>query len=400
MVDSNATYITRRLREAGVRTIGHRVVPDVESEIVDAMRSALTKADIVITTGGLGPTNDDRTRFAIAKLTDRELKLDKGIVEIIKKRFAKRGMEMPPSNEIQAMLPDGSESVSNPVGMAPGIHYTFPNGKELWALPGVPGEIRAMVTESVVPSISRGRTLPPARTLRTTGLAESALYDLIKPILGRFPTVERAFYPALYGVDIVIMGEGSAEAGAALKGVLNDHIYSETPGERIETVIGTLLREQGRSLATAESCTGGMIASKIVDISGSSDYFLGGIISYSNDVKIKLLGVNENDLARDGAVSAVVAKQMAEGARKAVGADYALSTTGIAGPEGGTAEKPVGLVYIALAAPNGTFCRRYTFAGTRDVNRTRSVYAGLFMLLLALREKIGGFDFQDGSQDA
>jgi nicotinamide-nucleotide amidase len=351
-------------------------VPDTGSDIEQAVREALARADLIIATGGQGPTSDDLTRDLVARLLGKELREDAAVLAHIRSFFESRKRPMPERTKVQAMVPDGATVLHNPHGTAPGLAMEVrPNhfragGKPSWLimLPGPPRELRPMFTDTVTPLVRR--VLPLAsgfvcRTLRTTGIGESVVEEKIGGPLQRW--VEAGLdlgYCARPGqVDVRLAAHGSEaerevrEAEAIVRGLISPHIYG-VEDEDLETVIVSMLTERKLTLALAESCTGGCIANRVTNVPGASAVLLAGLVTYSNAAKQKFLGVNAETLDLHGAVSKPVAREMAEGARQQTQADYALSVTGIAGPSGGTREKPVGTVFIGLAGPSGTVVER------------------------------------------
>jgi nicotinamide-nucleotide amidase len=347
-------------------------VSDTGSEIEQAVREALARADLVITTGGLGPTSDDLTRDLVAQLLGKQLREDAAVLAHISHFFESRRRAVPERTKVQALVPDRATVLHNPHGTAPGLAMEVrPNpfradGKPSWLimLPGPPRELRPMFTDSVAPLLQR--VLPLAsgfvcRTLRTTGIGESVAQEKIGGPLQRW--VEAGLdlgYCARPGqVDVRLAAHGGdaerqvREAETIVRELLGPYIYG-VEDEDLEAVIVRLLTERKATLALAESCTGGCIANRVTNVPGASAVLLAGMVTYSNAAKQKLLGVHAETLDRHGAVSKPVAREMAEGARQQTQADYALSVTGIAGPSGGTPGKPVGTVFIGLAEPSGT----------------------------------------------
>ena len=369
--DTNSGFVAGELRDVGVEPVGGFSVPDDEEPIIRAFHQALELADIVVSTGGLGPTADDLTTACVAKLTGRELVLHEPSLAEIEERFRARGMEMPANNRKQAMFPAGAEVIPNPNGTAPGFICPVTAGGEtrhVACLPGVPREMRQMVADSLVPwvaSRAAGRRFL-SRTFSTAGLAESRLDELLAGAVApdEARVAFRASFPRMY-VRLTVHGapdddlEGRMDAlEGRIRERLGPALYA-VGDEGLEETVGRMLRERGLTLALAESCTGGRIGDRVTDVPGSSEYFLLGVAAYANAAKEGVLGVTEELIARFGAVSTEVAEAMAEGARRAAGADVGLSTTGVAGPGGGTEEKPVGTVCIALAWDGGAWSRRY-----------------------------------------
>ena len=376
VLNTHQQWLCRQLADLGYVVTRQVAVPDTGSHIEQAVREALARADLVIATGGLGPTSDDLTRDLVAQLLGKELREDAAVLAHIRSFFESRKRPMPERTKVQAMVPDGATVLHNPHGTAPGLAMEVrPNhfrtgGKPSWLimLPGPPRELRPMFTDTVAPLVRR--VLPLAsgfvcRTLRTTGIGESVVEEKIGGPLQRW--VEAGLdlgYCARPGqVDVRLAAHGSdaerqvREAETIVRGLLGPYIYG-VEDEDLETVIVRLLTERKATLALAESCTGGYIANRVTNVPGASAVLLAGLVTYSNAAKQKFLGVHAETLARHGAVSEPVAREMAEGARRQTQADYALSVTGIAGPSGGTPEKPVGTVYIGLAGPSGTVAER------------------------------------------
>jgi nicotinamide-nucleotide amidase len=376
VLNTHQQWLCRQLADLGYVVTRQVAVPDTGSDIEQAVREALARADLVIATGGLGPTSDDLTRDLVAQLLGKELREDAAVLAHIRSFFESRKRPMPERTKVQAMVPDGATVLHNPHGTAPGLAMEVrPNhfrtgGKPSWLimLPGPPRELRPMFTDTVAPLVRR--VLPLAsgfvcRTLRTTGIGESVVEEKIGGPLQRW--VEAGLdlgYCARPGqVDVRLAAHGSdaerqvREAETIVRGLLGPYIYG-VEDEDLETVIVRLLTERKATLALAESCTGGYIANRVTNVPGASAVLLAGLVTYSNAAKQKFLGVHAETLARHGAVSEPVAREMAEGARRQTQADYALSVTGIAGPSGGTPEKPVGTVYIGLAGPSGTVAER------------------------------------------
>ncbi len=359
VVNTNASWLGEQLLIRGAEVVQMATVPDELDVIVSQLRLAADVADFVLVTGGLGPTHDDLTREAIAAFLGAELELDESIVETIEGRFRRWGKTMPASNKVQAMVPAGCEVLPNPVGTAPGLWYER-DGFKMCALPGVPHEMKELVQRYIIPRLTSDERIRPVaqRTLLTVGIGESTLQEKLGNASDWLqPGQKLAYLPQLEGVRLRLMAysdtwEGANDSLEAMEMLVRNrierHIYG-TDNEVIERRIGQLLVASNLTIGTAESCTGGLIGDRITNVSGSSAYFKGGIIAYSNDVKKRLLGVKESVLHENGAVSEQVAIQMAEGARKALGADIGISATGIMGPSGGSTEKPVGTVWIGYA---------------------------------------------------
>jgi len=360
----------------------------VSERIGEALRLALDRADAVVMTGGLGPTPDDLTRKAVSTVLGRPLQLDERVREHIQERVRRGGRKLSPVVESQALIPLGAEAWPNPLGTAPGI-LILHRAKPVILLPGVPTEMEALATAFVVPYL-RGRTgrLVETFTLRTAGAYETWLQAKIGRRRGKWHGATLAYLPSYFGVDLRVTVTGTdpeqvrAITGRAydeLKTLVAPATYGE--GEQsMEEVVGEALLERGWKLATAESCTGGLLAKRITDTPGASRYFERGFVTYSNASKVALLGVAPAALDQHGAVSEPVAQQMARGARERAAVEAAVSITGVAGPDGGTAAKPVGTVFVAVDTPDGAAVRRYMLPGTRRTVRERSTQMALDLL--------------------
>jgi nicotinamide-nucleotide amidase len=401
-IDTNAAHISRTLAASGVDVVRRTTVGDEAEKIAVAVHEALDRTGAVITTGGLGPTSDDLTKPAIAKIFGREMKLDEEIAAKIEERWKARfpNSRFPATNRMQAEIPEGARILTNRHGTAPGIWLEDERGRWVAMLPGVPREMRGMLAEELLPAIrSRAEgqeNVVLSGTLRTTGIAESAIADLLGPnFLGESGTelgsLPLAYLPGVAGVDLRVTVKGLPrpraetmirEAILKLKGRVSAYAYGEDDAD-LAAVVLEKCRASNLKLAVAESCTGGLLGERLTNIPGSSDVFLGGIIAYHNDVKRNLLGVPAEDIERHGAVSEAVAIQMATGVREKLDADVGVSVTGIAGPDGGTTEKPVGLVWIAVHASE-VRARRFHVGGDRAEIRQRAAQAALEMVRRAL----------------
>ena len=392
IVDSNSAFIGARLSGIGIPLAWITSVGDDRDRIAQAFEQAMARADVVLVTGGLGPTHDDMTKHVFAELFGRKLVLNEEVLERVRERFAHRGIEMPSSNVDQAMVPEGVEALENQWGTAPGLHLEEA-GKHVFLLPGVPREMKGLLEQCVLPILERAGFGRPIlqHTLRTTGISESALYERLRNL----PDMAcLAFLPGLTGVDLHITVQGDEETAvrvqietmaAEIRERVGEFLYGEGD-QTIEAVVGEMLMAKSWRMAVAESCTGGLIASRITDVPGSSNYFERGIVAYSNRAKVALLGVPEDLIAAQGAVSAPVAEAMAEGVRVRSNVDISLSVTGIAGPAGGTEEKPVGLVFMGVSTAEKTFSKKFQFGNERWVNKQRTAQAGLDLVRRALVE--------------
>lgn len=388
-IDSNAAFIASRLMDIGLAVKFKTSVGDSMEGMEEAFRLALKRTQIVITTGGLGPTDDDLTKRAIVKVFKRNLVFHEDVLEDIKQRYARRGVEMPAINQNQALLPQGARFFPNKHGSAVGICIAE-EGRIFISLPGVPSEMRQIITDEVLPYLKALKTGKPLKVikLRTFGAIESHLAELIAPNLKLEPGVRLAYLPSPRGVDLRVIAQADDEAQAVdkaqnltryLESTCGKYIYGRDD-DTLEGAVGQLLLDNDKTLAVAESCTAGELGMTITAVPGASQYFLGGILAYANEAKTELLEVSESLLAEHGAVSEQCAMAMATGCRKRLHADYALAITGIAGPDGGTPEKPVGLVWVGLASPHGAYARSFRFGTNREYNRSRAVFAALDLL--------------------
>ncbi len=391
-LDTNSAYLAEKLADFGIPVTRRATLPDEVEPIVEAVEEALRRSPLIFLTGGLGPTNDDVTKKALARALGKGLVLHEEILKKVEERFRRRGAKMPLVNQNQALLPAGAKWFANNYGTAPGI-LIEEAGRKLISLPGVPREMKGIFEEEVVPYLESAvgrKSAIVRRKLRTTGLAESALYEKIQKVIPDGDGIHLAFQPTYFGVDLrlAISGREKSEAEklaeeklAKIRPLLGLHLYAE--GESgLEEVVGKLLLDAKRKIATAESCTGGLVAKRITDVPGSSAYFERGVVTYANDAKRELLSIPQKLLKTVGAVSPEVAQRMAKGMRKLAGVDLGLGVTGIAGPDGGTAEKPVGLTYIGIADQKKSWVEKFIFGTDREVNRLRASQAALNMLRL------------------
>ncbi|MEZ5360534.1 MAG: competence/damage-inducible protein A [Candidatus Zixiibacteriota bacterium] len=388
-IDTNSAFIGNRLDSIGIEVRYMTSTGDNMDLMIEAITLALRRADIVLTTGGLGPTDDDITKNAVCKVFKRNLIFHEEILESLQLRYTERGLDMPAINQNQALLPQGARFLANKTGSALGI-LIEERGKLFCAMPGVPSEMRPMVDEELLPVLTSklGDKVIIRKKLRTIGITEAVLAEKIRPTLKFAEGVSLAYLPSYRGVDLCIKGIGTVAAevesgvdllAAGIRDKAGKYIFTEDDRE-IEEVVGALLIERGQTLAVAESCTGGLLGGRLTSTPGSSDYFLGGIIAYSNEVKIRRLGVSSEIIERYGAVSAECAKAMASGVIEAIGSDIGISITGVAGPDGGTPEKPVGTVFMGLATTRGAIHRKFTLGTDREINRERAVSAALNMI--------------------
>lgn len=405
--DSNARYLAERLTLLGIQCISIAAAPDDPVAIERVLHFSAANADLVICTGGLGPTKDDVNRFVFERMLGRRLQRDEGAIQSIQSRFQSRGWgEMPPSNEVQALLPEGCVPLYNEWGTAPGF-LVVPTGAGpmakcgLLALPGPPGEMMPMFEQLALPAM---RSYLPVgsgaiRTIHTYGMGESRVGQMVEDLFAPQPNLDFTILAKRHGVDLRICAYGDDVTmvhariehveQAVLQRVTPEIIYG-TDDETIAHAVGKLLKARNSWVTTAESCTGGMIAQMLTDVPGSSGYVGECHVTYSNAAKMRVLGVKETTLDQYGAVSHETAVEMAEGARRVSGADYAISVTGVAGPGGGSDEKPVGLVFIGIAGPRETSVSRQQFMGDRSSNREQSARVALNLLRLELVKGLAG----------
>jgi nicotinamide-nucleotide amidase len=397
-IDTNAAHISRVLAAAGIEIVRRTTVGDEAEKIALAVGEAIDRTGAVITTGGLGPTSDDLTKPAIARIFGRAMKLDEALAARLEERWRTRfpNSVFPSTNRTQAEIPEGARILVNRHGTAPGIWLEDERGRWVAMMPGVPREMRGMLAEELLPEIQTRRkgveSVVLSGTLRTTGIAESAIAELLGPdFLGdpksELGSLPLAYLPGVAGVDLRVTAKGMPPARAQklvkealvkLRSRVEAYAYGEDEAD-LAAVVLDRCRALKLKLAVAESCTGGMLGERITSIPGSSDVFLGGVIAYDNELKKKLLGVRGEDLERHGAVSEEVALQMASGVRDTTGADVGVSVTGIAGPGGGTPEKPVGLVWVAVHGSDAK-ARRFHVGGDRTEIRQRAAQAALEMV--------------------
>lgn len=400
-VNTNASWIGRFLTEKGFRIRYVHTIPDYESVIRRVLKEAMGRSQLIVTTGGLGPTHDDITKKVVADLFDSALVTNKDVLSFIEAIFERRGLPMSRSNIDQALVPDCSQVLFNRKGTAPGM-WLEENGSCLAVLPGVPYEMRYLMEEEVSKRIAErfsDQEFRTVRYLKTAGVSESHLSDDVIGELVSFLNghVEVAYLPSPSGVTLRVTTSGNSgkESEVRMQPVLEyiykqagEYIYGEGRDRTLSEVIGTMLRERKRTLSVAESCTGGYIANSLTDYPGSSDFFLGGVVAYDNSVKSSLLKVSSADLEREGAVSRTVALQMAEGVATLTGSDIGVSTTGIAGPSGGTKEKPVGTVWMGFYLMGERFALNAQFTNDRLINKERTAT----VVLETVRRKLSNLD--------
>ncbi|MGC2234847.1 MAG: competence/damage-inducible protein A [Pyrinomonadaceae bacterium] len=394
--DTNSLWLTEKLNEIGIEVKLKTIVGDDEARLEETIRDALKRSDIVISTGGLGPTEDDITRRVSARAIGRELVYHDDIERDLIERFRLWGREMPEINKRQAFVIAGAEVLPNPNGSAVGMSLEIEE-KFFVILPGPPRENQPMFTDFILPKLREkaGEIFVKRRLLRVSGIGESAVDEQIAPIYKAYKNVETSilFNRSEIEIHISAQSESEAEAEKILEELagkivekLGVAVFSEN-GDTMEEIVGQILREKGKTLSTAESCTGGLIAQRLTDISGSSEYFIEGVVAYSNEAKIRTLNVPKDLIEKHGAVSAEVAEAMAKGMRARAETDYAISITGIAGPGGGSVEKPVGLVFIGYSDENQTKSFKILLPGDRYLIRWRSSQAALDYLRRQILKK-------------
>ena len=399
VVNTNAAWAGEQLDLAGVDVLRMVTLGDDIEAIQAALADAYRTSELVIITGGLGPTHDDITREAIAGFFGAELRPDPDVLAHIERRFARRGYTMPVSNQRQAMVPEGFEVLPNPVGTAPGLWLAEegPPPRLLAVVPGVPHEMRALMEGEVLPRLRKRKGLRfiRHRTLLTAGIGESNLQERLGDLAGWLGDGLRlAYLPGGGSVRLRASASGDDQQTVerrldAFEAHLRERIglyFFGTGTETLEAAVGKMLKARGQTLAVAESCTGGFVLNRLTNVPGSSAYVVGGVVAYGNAVKAEQLGVSEAALEEEGAVSEVVARQMAEGIRERLRADVGVSTTGVAGPSGGTPEKPVGTVWIGYADASGSQARLLSLATDRLLNKQLTSTA----VLNDLRQRLNG----------
>lgn len=395
VVDINSSWISREMNKIGFRTETVITVGDDGKSISDAIDRCLEVADVVFMTGGLGPTKDDITKKVICEKFGTELVLNEAVLANVAEMLGRRGIAMTENNRGQALVPATATVINNAVGTAPGIMMER-NGKLLFSMPGVPFEMRYLMEHEIIPLIKKHYNLKPVfhKTLLLTGIAESILAEKISDWEDSLAkNVRLAYLPAYSSIRLrlsVYQPDDNTEAYISAKVKELEQIVPENiiayEDIKLEELVGKLLKDRHCTVATAESCTGGKVASLITSVSGSSEYYKGSVVSYCNEVKADVLGVSRADLEKYGAVSSTVAEQMASGVRRLLKTDYAVATTGIAGPTGGSDEKPVGTVWIAVATPTRVVSRKYVFGKDRSINIERFAASALSMLIVEMEK--------------
>ena len=388
-LNTSAHYLTGKLSSLGIEVDYHTTVGDNLERLEQVLRQAIGRTDLLVTTGGLGPTADDLTKELVAKVLDLKMELDASSLEQINQFYGRRKAPMPLSNEKQAYFPKDSKILPNPIGTAPGA-IIKKNGKTVIILPGPSFEMRPMFDTYVWPELQR--IIEPhaermnERVLKVFGMGESAIEEVLSELMS-LPNITMALLAKRAEMHIRMVARSSeTTSGEAIDSLdraeeeirrrLGDKVFGRDQ-ETMIGIVGQTLKNKHVTIATAESCTGGLLGAIFTQEAGSSEFYLGGVVSYSNSVKREILGVSEESLIKFGAVSEEVAKEMAEGIRSKIGSDLAISTTGIAGPGGGSDQKPVGLVYIGIATPEGVHAKKFQFYGERESVRQLTVQAAL-----------------------
>ena len=388
-IDTNSLFLTQRLNHRGIAVARKTVVGDQHDHVRDAFRCALDRVELVVASGGLGPTLDDLTREAVAELLSRKLVLNTSVLQNIEARFRRLGRTMPEVNKRQAMVPEGADLLDNARGTAPGL-WLESAGRFIVLLPGPPHELQAMFTEKVEPRLERlaGTTRLFYREMRTAGLTESEVEQRSSPIYTQYGNVQTTILTApgeiqlhlrLWSSDYAVAERTLDEMIERITFALGENVFTSN-GQKLEEIVAHELTLNQATVATAESCTGGLLAERLTRVPGSSSYFLGGVVCYSNELKTAWADVPPELIESKGAVSPEVAQALAQGIRRRIGATLGIGVTGIAGPSGGSPEKPVGLVYIALADSNGSRDRTLRFPGDRERIRWHASQTALDML--------------------
>jgi len=400
VIDTNSAFIAQQLNLSGIAVKQISSVSDNKEHILKALDEAAQRAQLILITGGLGPTKDDITKHTLSQYFNSGWRLDEEVLKHVEFLFNSRGLQVTPINRKQAEVPDNCTVIVNANGTAPGMWFEK-DLKVFVSMPGVPYEMKAMMLNEVIPRLKIKFKLPVIvhKTILTQGIGESFLADLIEDWENSLAlhAIKLAYLPSpgmvrlrlsLSGTDEKQLNEVVDAKIRELQSLISQYIYGyETYGEEpptLGTIIGKLLRKQHKTLATAESCTGGYIAHLITKVAGSSDYYKGSVVSYTNDIKVLELGIKEANIINYGAVSSQVVEAMAAGIKHKFNTDYAIATSGIAGPTGGTAELPVGTIWIAVATANGVFSEKFLFGNNRERNIERASLAALNMLRKAI----------------
>jgi nicotinamide-nucleotide amidase len=388
-VDTNSSWLAQKLLKHGITVVTKTSVGDDHDAILEVLKQWDGELDLVIATGGLGPTHDDITKKAFCTYFNSDTRFDEAYWANLQDRFRKRSVRIPANNRSQAEIPVKARTIPNPVGSALGLTFQSET-TTFFVLPGVPTEMKAIINEGILQELKSTGVISWT-TLHTTGIFESALSEKLGPLVSSLSDVRVAYLPSYIGVDIRIRGSAVGDPGneavkdavARIEAEVGNYIYGHDD-TLMEDLVGKLLSKRGETLALAESCTGGLIASRITDVAGSSAYFHGAVVAYSNAVKVAQLGVKTATLEEYGAVSEPTAREMAEGVKALFEVDWGVSTTGISGPTGGTAEKPVGLAYFAVAGPKRTIARESKLIPHRLPHKSATAQTALNLLRLEL----------------
>ncbi len=401
IINTNAAWISQKCLQTGATVTEHRVVGDNENSIIVAIDELFKNSDALLITGGLGPTSDDLTKPTLTKYFNDTLIFDNNVLEWVKGFFAKRGIkEISERNKNLAYVPSKCKPLKNDLGTAPGLLFNE-QGRIIVAMPGVPKEMKFIMNTYVLPLlkdkiINQNLNVHSFKLIQTCGIPESILADKLADIENQLNGLNLAYLPSFKGVRLRLEAKNLSieeaeqkinEVSKLIYSKIGEYIYGEGDISLSET-IGKMLSVKKQTVAVAESCTGGLLGGEFTKIPGSSNYFIGGVIAYSNEVKTEILGVKQQTLENFGAVSEQTAVEMAENVRKIFNSTFGLSITGIAGPTGGTPSKPVGTVWIGISTPDRTFAKHFQFAGDRDIIRERSVAEALTMLYFNIK----GFD--------
>ncbi|MEI6508108.1 MAG: competence/damage-inducible protein A [Bacteroidota bacterium] len=390
IIDTNSSWIGRELGKIGIAVVHRTSVGDIADDIIDALNKAKKRADVIIITGGLGPTKDDITKKTLCNFFDTKLIQNEKVLEWVTEIFARRNLPMIDTNKFQAMVPENCEVLFNKNGTAPGMWFDI-DEKIYISMPGVPFEMQKIFSEEAIPKLKNKFKLPIIihRTIQTTSIGESFLAKKIEDWENALPAhIKLAYLPAIGQVRLRLSGHGNnaqnltEEINILIKKlytIVGQYIFGEEE-DTLQKTVGAILKKNKKTLATAESCTGGYIAHLITSVAGSSEYYKGSIVSYANEIKINELGVSEVILKTDGAVSENCVRQMADAIRKKFKTDYAIATSGIAGPDGGTNEKPVGTVWIAISSETKTTAHLYNMGDNRERTIHRTANEGLELL--------------------
>lgn len=396
VVNTNASWIANQLNQAGVEVNRIITISDKETAITDAITASLNYAEIVILTGGLGPTNDDITKKTLVRFFNGKLILHQPTAIQLETFFRNRGIQSNRLNKMQAYIPDNCTPIINQKGTAPGMWFEKDN-KIIISLPGVPIEMKHMISEYIIPKLKSNFSLPPLlhKTIKTFGIPESLLAEKISVWENNLPSnIKLAYLPNLGMVRLRISISGTTEQEGVkilaqetekLLPIIGNNIYG-FDDDTLEEAIGKKLKNKNLSLSVAESCTGGSISARITTVPGASAYFLGGIIAYSNELKINKLGVKRSSIEQYGAVSEKVAEEMATGIRNSTKSTYSISITGIAGPDGGTPQKPIGTTWIGIAGPKGCYARHFLMGTDRDRNIARATITALSLFFKEIKD--------------